>query len=101
MKKIDKHITFTVEQNSQIEMYAKKKKITFTKAVNDLVDKGIPYEENVMKRIEDNIKSANIKSYLIFELLKQLYSDLSFSQITNVKDNEALKTFLRKAKIDD
>jgi len=102
MKKICRHIAFEIDIFSKIETYAKANNITFTKSVNEIIKKSMPYEDDIIIRIDSNSKSTGIVTNLIYELLKQLYSDLAFSKLSNTKDSKALNDFLRKNKnIDD
>lgn len=74
--------------------------LTFTSAVNEMID-NTPYDKNLMNLIDKNIATNKAVTNLIYELLKQLYSDLSFPKLTNVKNSKTLNEFLRKNKIDD
>jgi hypothetical protein len=102
MQKINRHIAFEYDVFSKIEDYARANKITFTKAVNDIIKKSMPYEEELMIRIDNNVKATSKVANLTYNLIKQLYSDLSFPKLTNVKDSKSLNDFLRKQNnIDD
>ena len=100
MKRINKNIAFNLENVIKIEKYAKDNKITFTGAINEMVD-NMPYDKNALKIIDKNVVHTKVIANLVYELLKQLYSDLSFSKLSNIKDSKTLNEFLRKHKIDD
>lgn len=99
---VDKHIYFSYEENARILDYCSKNKLSFSKAVCRLVDIALDNIE-ILDRL-DNMQSDIISSIkeqkIIFALLKQLYSDLDFENITDPKKSKSVNEFMKKLKGD-
>lgn len=56
-------------------------------------------KQEQLNSMNNDIKYILKKVNLSYELIKQLYSDLDFTNITNPKKSYAVNEFLRKVKI--
>ena len=100
MEKIDKHILLPIDLYKELRNLCKENKISYTCLVEELIRKGIE-EKDKSKRIEE-IEATLIyiknKVNLTFELLMQIYADMDFDNIKDIKNSLALKKFFRKRK---
>ena len=100
MKKIDRHIYFPIDLHKRLSDISEEKNTPYTYLVEDLVRIGID-EIDKSKRIEE-IEATLIyiknKVNLTFELLMQIYADMDFDNIKDIKNSIALKKFFRKRK---
>lgn len=100
--KIDKHIYFPKEQICRVEEYCKKNNLSYTKAVCQLIDVALlnidltESNNKILKKLMSLEKLQNIN----FSLLKQIYSDLDFENITNPKTSKQVNNFLKKIRND-
>lgn len=69
MKRVNKNIAFNYSNIIKIEKYAKDNSLTFTSAVNEMID-NTPYDKNLMNLIDKNIAHNKAVTNLIYELLK-------------------------------
>ena len=100
MKKIDRHIASPFDLHNKLKTLSKENEITYTSLVEELIRKGID-EIDILKKIKE-IESELIyiknKMNLAFELLMQIYADMDFDNIKDIKNSNALKKFFRKRK---
>ena len=100
MKKIDRHIALPFDLHNKLKTLSKENEITYTSLVEELIRKGID-EIDILKKIKE-IESELIyiknKMNLAFELLMQIYADMDFDIIKDIKNSNALKKFFRKRK---
>lgn len=100
MKKIDRHIALPFDLHNKLKTLSKENEITYTSLVEELIRKGID-EIDILKKIKE-IESELIyiknKMNLAFELLMQIYADMDFDNIKDIKNSNALKKFFRKRK---
>ena len=97
---IDKHIYFSEEEVNRIKKYCSENHVTFSKAVCRLTDIALDNVE-VMERldkIQKDLSYSIMKQNFTFALLKQIYSDLDFENITDPKDSKSVIEFMRKLK---
>lgn len=97
----DKHIYFSNEESARIKDYANNNNLSFSKAVCNLTNialNNIKTEEKLYS-IQRSISSLIHKQNLIFLLLKQLYSDLDFENITDPKKSKAVNEFMKRVDI--
>lgn len=100
MKKIDKHILMPIDLDNELKIMSKENKITYTCLVVDLIRSAVK-EKNKLQKIEDlESKLIYIKNKinLTLELLMQIYADMDFDNIKDIKNSTALKKFFRKRK---
>ena len=95
--KIDTHVRFNSDYYSFLKEYCNKNGITLSKAIEIIID-----EFKKERVLEIKIESLTLeqekifkKINLTFRLLEQLYSDLGFEYITDVRQSDALKLFYR------
>ena len=95
---IDKHIYFSAEDILKIKSYSRKKNMTFTSAVRELIKLSLD-NEDILERIsllDKDIKKCYYSLNNIVMLLEQLYSDMNFDNITNPKQSKQLNKFKKK-----
>lgn len=102
MKKLDKHISITKELNDRILLSCKEHGRKYSAEVSYLISKAIDSneEKNKFNEIESELKSIVKKEYYIFELLKQIYSDMDFNNLSDPKKSFALNEFMKRMKGD-
>lgn len=100
MKKIDRHIALPFDLHNKLKTLSKENEITYTSLVEELIRKGID-EIDILKKIKE-IESELIyiknKMNLAFELLMQIYADMDFDNIKDIKNSNALKNSLEREK---
>ena len=100
MKKIDRHIALPFDLLNKLKTLSKENEITYTSLVEELIRKGID-EIDILKKIKE-IESELIyiknKMNLAFELLMQIYADMDFDNIKDIKNSNALKNSLEREK---
>ena len=93
MKKIDRHIALPFDLHNKLKTLSKENEITYTSLVEELIRKGID-EIDILKKIKE-IESELIyiknKMNLAFELLMQIYADIDFDNIKDIKNSNTLK----------
>lgn len=92
------HITISDELYRKISEHAIIRKITFSKAVEELSNYGLNYlEDNKNYEIEISLFEKILgKQKYITLLLEQFYSDMYMEAKTNPKDNEGLRVIKNK-----
>lgn len=97
---IDKHIYFSANEVLKLEEYCKKNKLPLSKAVCKLVNLSLDNIEVLgrIDKLQKDISHSIEKQNIIFSLLKQLYSDLDFENITDPKKSKAVNEFMNKIK---
>ena len=103
MKKIDKHVYLFVNLDEKISKSSKKNKRTYTDELNLIIENYYKEQDelsNLPYKIKDETESITKKVNLILELLKQVYADLNFKNIKDVKSSYAVNEFLRKIRSD-
>lgn len=98
MNKIDKHFSIPIDVHYKISNLCKKNQIKYTTQVLELINLGL--EQNSIltgyNDIENKIEKIKNKTNIIFELLKQIYADMDFENIKDVKSSYALNEFNKK-----
>lgn len=97
---IDKHIYFSNEEVARIEDYRKKNKLTFSSSVCKLVDIALNNIELLdrIDKLQKDISYSIMKQNTTFSLVKQLYSDLQFENITDPNKSKSVNEFMKKLK---
>ena len=100
MRKIDKHISISKELNDRILLSCKENKRKYSEEVSYLILKGLDenYEKNKFNEIENDLKTIIKKNHYVFELLKQIYSDMDFNNLSDPKKSYALNEFIKRMK---
>lgn len=98
MNKIDKHFSIPVDIHYKISNLCKKNKINYTSQVLELINLGLEQKSILIRynEIEIKIDKLKNKTNIIFELLKQIYADMDFENIKDVKSSYALNEFNKK-----
>lgn len=96
------NITIQNDTDKLVREYASKNNIAFSKAIDRLIIMALEQEKNIdiVKNIKNEISINNRNSYIIIELIKQLYSDLEIDNITDPTKNKGLKLFFNNRKKD-
>lgn len=102
MMKIDKHIYFSIDEHNKILEYCKDNKLSYSNAVCRLCDIALINIEVIdrLDKLQKDISYSIIKEKTIFSLLKQLYSDLDFENITDPNKSKSVNEFMKKLKGD-
>lgn len=103
MKKLDKHFTVTKDLNDRIRESAKKNNRTYSEELNYIINKNYEEEEKVVKllfSLNSDVKFVIKKMNILFDLLMQVYADLNFDNIQDVKTSYSVTSFLSKIKDD-
>ena len=92
------HITISEDSYKRINEYASIRKITFSKAIEELSNYGLNHlEERNNYEIQISLFEKILgKQKYITLLLEQFYSDMYMEAKTNPKDNEGLKVIKNK-----
>ena len=100
--KIDTHVRFNSDYYSFVKDYCNKNGITFSKAIEKIIE-NFKIEYDIEIKVESiilNQEKIYKKINLIYRLLEQLYSDLEFTYITDVKKSDTLKLFYKVLRSD-
>ncbi len=100
MRKVDKHISISKELNDRVLLSCKENNRKYSEEVSYLISKALDYnyEEDKFKNIEINLQTIIKKNHYLFELVKQIYSDMDFSNISDPKKSFALNEFMKRMK---
>ena len=102
MRKVDKHISISKELNDRVLLSCKENNRKYSEEVSYLISKALDYneEKNKFNEIESELKSIVKKEHYIFELLRQIYSDMDFNNLSDPKKSFALNEFMKRMKGD-
>lgn len=102
MKNPDKHITMSKDLEKSINKICKEENKKFSKKVNELLMLALKEENDSteLQKIYSKVETLNQKVYIILELLKQIYSDMDFNNLSDPNKSFALNEFLKKVKGD-
>ena len=100
MNKIDRHIVISEELHNKILTYMKESRNNYSEEISAMIEEAISnrIKQEKLNDIYKNILTLTRKTNLIYELLKQLYSDLDLTNITDVKKSYALNEFFNRIK---
>lgn len=100
--KIDKHIYFPIDEHNRILEYCSNNKLSYSNAVCRLCDIALVNIEVIerLDRLQKDVSYSINKEKTIFSLLKQLYSDLDFENITDPNKSKSVNEFMKKLKGD-
>lgn len=101
MKKLDKHIKISEELHNKIIAITKETKNNYSKEICNMLEEAISNrvkQEQLNKIQNDNLYILK-KVNLTYELIKQVYSDLNFTNITDPKKSYAVNEFLKRVKV--
>jgi len=99
---IDKHIYFPVDEYARILEYSNNSKLSYSSAVCKLCDIALNNIEVLdrLDKIQKVISYSIRKENMTFALVKQLYSDLDFENITDPNKSKSINEFMKKYKGD-
>lgn len=102
MKKADKHVSMPNELVKRIEKACREEHKGFSSKVCELTTIALDQEQtsNDFTRLYDKLDSLNERVYISLELLKQIYSDMDFNNLSDPSKSFALNEFLKKIKGD-
>jgi trans-2-enoyl-CoA reductase len=107
MKKIDKHIPITESNDNKLKASCKRNKRSYSEEVNYVIEEYYKERDELIKllySLAKDMKFISKKQNIVFELIKQIYSDMDFKNIKNPKNSYALNEFfknIRSDKFDD
>lgn len=101
MSKIDRHIKIEEELHYKIIGYTKESKKSYSEVISNMIEEAITnkFKQSQLNKIDSEIITLSKKVSLMFELIKQLYSDLNLTNITDPKKSYCVNEFLRKVRI--
>jgi len=99
---IDKHIYFPTDEYVRILEYSNNSKISYSSAVCKLCEIALNNIEVLdrLDKIQKDISYSIRKENITFALVKQLYSDLDFENITDPNKSKSINEFMKKYKGD-
>lgn len=97
MRRIDKHIYLTSEQVKRVEEYGSSRGTGFSTTISDIIDRVYQFDtlNDKLNKLQNDVSFLIKKTIIEYKLLEQLYSDLDFTNITDVNKSDALKQFNR------
>lgn len=98
VKKVERHIYLDEEYYALVMNYCNKNGVTFSKAINEIIEKANFYDEFLVRlnSIQNDNKFILKKLNILYFLVEQMYSDFDFTNITDVTKSKALKEFKNK-----
>ncbi|MDO5556928.1 MAG: hypothetical protein Q4G05_01605 [Clostridia bacterium] len=99
--KLSRHITISEELHDKVMTYKKENHTSYSEEITNMIEEAI---SNRVKQEQLNEMNKDIiyilkKVNLIYELCKQVYSDLNIVNITDPKQSYSVNEFIRKVKI--
>lgn len=98
---VNRHVTIPKELHDKIVAYKKENYTTYSKEICNLIEEAISnrMKQEQLNKIENEVLYILKKVNLIYELEKQMYSDLNLSNITDPKKSYAVNEFIKKVKV--
>lgn len=103
MRKLDKHVSIARDLDSKILASSKKSKRSYSEELNFIVSKYYQEQDEIVKimcSLDSDMKFITRKMNILFELVKQIYSDMNFTNIRDPKNSYALNEFMKKMRSD-
>lgn len=103
MRKLDKHVSIARDLDSKILTSSKKSKRSYSEELNFIVSKYYQEQDEIVKimcSLDSDMKFITRKMNILFELVKQIYSDMNFTNIRDPKNSYALNEFMKKMRSD-
>lgn len=99
--RLDRHFTIPEELHQKVLTYAKENHNSYSEEICLMIEEAISnrIKQEQLNKIQKDINYMVKKINLIYELQKQMYSDLNLTNITDPKKSYAINEFLRKVKI--
>ena len=101
MKKVTRHFSIPEELHKKVLLYMKESKNNYSEEICLMIEEAISNRLSceLLNSMNNDIKYILKKVNLSYELIKQLYSDLDLTNITDPKKSYAVNEFLRKVKV--
>lgn len=101
MKKIDRHLSIPEELHSKVLFYMKEENKNYSEVICNMIEEAVSnrMKQEQLNNMNNDIKYIVKKLNLSYELIKQLYSDLNLTNITDPKKSYAVNEFLKKVKV--
>lgn len=98
---VNRHVTIPKELHDKIVTYKKENNTTYSKEICNMIEEAISnrVKQEQLNKIENELLYILKKVNLIYELEKQMYSDLNLSNITDPKKSYAVNEFIKKVKV--
>lgn len=103
MRKIDKHFSISPVLDNKIKISLKKSKRSYSDELNFIINEYFKEKEELEKiliSLDSDMKFVARKMNILFELVKQIYSDMDFSNIKDPNRSYAVNEFMKKMKRD-
>lgn len=103
MRKIDKHFSISPDLDNKVKVSSKKSKRSYSDELNFIISEYYKEKEELeklLRSLDADMKFVARKINILFELVKQIYSDMDFKNIKNPKDSYAVNEFMKKMKKD-
>lgn len=103
MNKMDKHISISRDLDLKIKASSKKSKRSYSEEVDYIIKEHYKEQEELIKllySLDSDMKFITRKMNILFELVKQIYSDLNFTNIKDPKTSYAVNEFMKKVRSD-
>ena len=101
MRKIDKHFSISPDLDNKIKISLKKSKRSYSDELNFIINEYFKEKEELEKiliSLDSDMKFVARKMNILFELVKQIYSDMDFSNINDPNRSYAVNEFMKKMK---
>lgn len=98
---VNRHVTIPKELHDKVVAYKKENGNSYSSEICNMLEEAISnrVKQEQLNKIENDILYILKKVNLIYELEKQMYSDLNLSNITDPKRSYAVNEFIKKVKV--
>lgn len=103
MRKIDKHFSISPDLDNKVKVSSKKNKRSYSDELNFIISEYFKEKEELVKlllSLDADMKFVSKKMNILFELVKQIYSDMNFKNIKDPNDSYALNEFMKRMRRD-
>lgn len=103
MRKIDKHFSISPDLDSKVKISSKRNKRSYSDELNFIISEYFIEKdelEKLLSSLDADMKFVARKMNILFELVKQIYSDMNFSNIKDPNKSYAVNEFMKKMKRD-
>lgn len=103
MRKIDKHFSISPDLDNKVKLSSKKNRRSYSDELNFIISEYFIEKdelEKLLSSLDADMKFVARKMNILFELVKQIYSDMNFSNIKDPNKSYAVNEFMKKMKRD-
>lgn len=103
MRKIDKHFSISPDLDNKVKVSSKKSKRSYSDELNYIISEYYKEKEELeklLRSLDADMKFVARKMNTLFELVKQIYSDMDFKNIKDPNKSYAVNEFMKKMKKD-